>query len=230
MILRRLSLLVSVVSASILAASCSSDPPSAAPPASYIATAPVYVAIGANETVGDGSTRPLLDSWVQIFYRTALPDDTVFINVAARGATTADAARVQVPQATSLRPTIVTVWLGTQDLLKGVSPANFESALDQVLIGVGDARVTKVLVASIGDLASRVDVVNAAAAQFGTADAARSAIGAYELAIERVAARNGAKVVDVRASEGSAGAAPAGLNLDNAAHARVAAAFAAAAA
>ena len=229
MILRRLSLLGSVVAASIVAASCSGDPTPAAPPASYIVTAPVYVAIGANETIGDGSTRPLLDSWVQIFYRTALPDDTVFINVAVRGATAADAVRVQVPQATSLRPTIVTVWLGTQDLLKGVSPANFESAIDQVLTGVADPRVTKVLVASIGDLASRVDILNATAAQFGTADAARSAIDAYELAIERVAARNGAKVVDVRAAEASAGTAPAGLNLDDAAHARVAAAFAAAA-
>jgi lysophospholipase L1-like esterase len=165
---------------------------------------------------------------VQLFFRAALPDDTVFVNVAARGATTADAARVQVPRAASLRPSVVTVWLGTQDLLQGASAATFEAGLDQVVSGARSAGATQVLVASIGDLAARNDLVNASAGRFGSVDAVRTTIAEYELAIERVAVRNGAKVVDIGAAEASS-TAPIGLNPDDAAHARIAAAFAAAA-
>ena len=104
-----------------------------------------------------------------------------------------------------------------------------ESELGRIVAGVRDAGATKVLVASIGDLASRSELVAAAAIQFGTADAARAAIDAYASAIERVAARDGATVVDVRSAETSSGALPTGLNPDNAAHARIGAAFAAAA-
>lgn len=217
-----------VVVASAIAFGCSETPTPAVPPAAYSGPAPVYVAIGANETVGDGSTRPLLDSWAQRFYRATLSDDTVFVSVAARGATTADAVRIQVPLAKDLRPTIVTVWLGTQDLLNGVSAAAFESELEQVLAGVRDAGATKVLIASMGDLALRSELVSTAAKASGNADAVIAAIDAYELAIERVAAHSGATVVDVRSAEASAGPAPTGLNPDDAAHERIAAAFAAA--
>src|SRR5437667_5120333 len=57
---------------------CSSGHPATAPVHDSTGPPGTYVAIGASETVGVGSDVPLRDAWPQVFFRTALPRNTVF--------------------------------------------------------------------------------------------------------------------------------------------------------
>lgn len=107
-----------------------------------------YVAIGGSESIGAGSTDPLLDGWTQVFYRTALPQSTVFVNLSIPRSTTAEAITDQLPEALSLSPTIVTIWLNTTDLFSGVAPGSYGTLLYQLISRLRHAGVTEVLVAN----------------------------------------------------------------------------------
>jgi lysophospholipase L1-like esterase len=108
----------------------------------------VYVAVGASESAGVGATDPLRNAWTQVFYRTALPRSTVFVNMAISGSTVADALVAQVPNAVALSPNVVTVWLNVNDILHGVTPASYESDLTRLVTSLRRGGATKVLVAN----------------------------------------------------------------------------------
>jgi acyl-CoA thioesterase-1 len=92
-------------------------PPKAAPVASAPAgPAPVYVALGAAETVGVGSQRPLVDAWPQLFFR-KLPVNATFVNFAITGDTVDQAITDELPDAEAQHPTLATVWLNVDDVL-----------------------------------------------------------------------------------------------------------------
>jgi lysophospholipase L1-like esterase len=154
--------------------------PRAVPPADNSRPAPVYVALGGDETAGVGATHPLVGAWPQLFYRDGLPADAIFVNAGTRRATVADGLRDQLPLAVSLHPTIVTVWFGAEDLTEGVAPATFEGDLRRLVDGLRSSGVQKVL------LADTVD--------------------AYRDATARVASGSGATLVDVGAAAGTGAA------------------------
>lgn len=85
-------------------------------------TGPLYVAIGASETVGAGSSDPLRQSWPQVLFRAAFTRRATFVNLGVPGATVAEALEQEVPYAEELRPDVVTIWLNVNDLVTGVPP------------------------------------------------------------------------------------------------------------
>lgn len=113
-------------------ASCSGprSTPAPAPPAP--GSPGVYAAVGASETIGDGTTEPLRDAWPQLVFG-AMPASVSFVNLGFQGATTADAITREVPVAETLHPTVATVWLNVNDLINGVSAPDFEANLRTIL-------------------------------------------------------------------------------------------------
>lgn len=108
----------------------------------------VYVAIGASETLGVGSLEPAAQAWTSVFYRTALPPSALFYNLGEVGATTQQALKDELPVALGLHPDLVTVWLNADDLIHGVSAADYGAQLDRLLAALADAGAARLLVAN----------------------------------------------------------------------------------
>ncbi len=108
-----------------------------------------YVAVGASESVGLGAANPVRDAWPQVFYRSALPARATFVDLAISGDTVSDALGDQLPDAEALHPNLVTVWLNVNDLVAGISPAEYGRQLAQLLAGLQAAGATRVLVANV---------------------------------------------------------------------------------
>ena len=85
-------------------------------------------------------------------FRGALPRGTVFTNVGISGATVERALKDEVPQAVALKPTIVTVWLNVNDLLRLVQPPTYEAQLRDLLHQLRGGGTAKVFVANTPSL------------------------------------------------------------------------------
>jgi lysophospholipase L1-like esterase len=204
----------------------------------------VYVAIGSSETFGAGADNPFVEAWPRLLYRTAFDRDTVFVNASADGSTVADALEEQVPLARELDPTFVTVWLNLDDLAAGVPVATYERQLAELVRALRRGGRTEVFVAT-------VPPVDRVPAYVGRDDLPLSVtedgellvdpdpvdielppaqVAAYDEAIRRVAAAEGATVVELATAGATGAGAPGSLvtdmGLSTEAHARVAELFA----
>ncbi len=168
-----------------------------------------YVAVGSGETVGEGADVRLRDGWAQRFYRESLPRATQFVNVARPQLLASDAVSEALPEVLALSPTIVAVWLNTDDLLAGTEPETFGSALRQFLHGLRQSGRAQVLVANVAPLQA---VASAPTAEYNTV-------------IAEAADAEGAVLVNLA---GAAIASDDGRYPNSAGHAAVASAFGAA--
>ncbi len=170
----------------------------------------LYVAVGASESVGVGTEQPLRQAWTQVFFRSALPRQATFVNLGIPGATVAGALERQVPEALTLRPDLMTVWLNVNDLVGGVTPGEYEKDLGQLVRRLRRNGATRVLVANTPEL-DRLpaylrcqeglgSVGCGLGARLPAPDLLRAAVAAYNDAIARVASREGAVLVDLHAA------------------------------
>ncbi len=119
--------------------------------------------------VGDGASTSFVgrtafrDSWPQVFFRTALPRTATFFNLSTRFSTTGEAIERQVPQLPALKPKVVAIWLGIDDIGEGVSPQQYALDLQAVVLDAHSAGATIVLVANIPDEVTNAAQFNAAA-------------------------------------------------------------------
>jgi acyl-CoA thioesterase I len=228
--------LVAVV-AVLMAGACDVSRPEVLPPPEDTGPAPVYVSVGASETTGAGSDQPLRDGWPRILHRNALPPGSIHVNMGIPGATVAQAITEEVPATIEARPTLVTVWLNVNDLVRGVGVADYERQLETLVRQLRRGGVTRVLVANTPPLdhlpayqAGRILAEVPAPAEV------QALVTQYNEAIARVVQRTGALLVDLHASAMAARAAGTessliardGFHPSTAGHARVAQAFAAA--
>lgn len=194
-----------------------------------------YVAVGASDSLGVGADQPLVQSWPQVLLRGSLPVPTVFVDVARDGATVADAIEEQLPLALEQQPDLVTVSFGVNDLRAGVAPDRFEADLGSLVRGLRRGGATRVLLANVPPLDHLPAYRAEAGRTFPPPDEVGAAVAAYDEAVARVAAAEGAEPVDLFAagmaaradgSEASLVSAD-GFHPSTAGHARIAAAFAA---
>ncbi|HXM59172.1 MAG TPA: SGNH/GDSL hydrolase family protein [Candidatus Dormibacteraeota bacterium] len=201
----------------------------------------VYVAVGASETVGVGAQDPRSQAWPLVFYRTALPTTAVMYNVGIPGETTAAALTAELPAALSVQPTLATVWLNVDDLVAGVSVADYEARLGQLVHALRRGGAARVLVANTPYLDRLPLYVACQAGRPGCPFAGavpppatlNAMVDAYNGAIARVAQREGATLVDLHGSGEVPDAHPDYVGADGfhpsaAGHAAIAATFAAA--
>lgn len=198
-------------------AGCGAAPASAIPGSNVVippaGRAGVYAALGTSETAGTGLgdfALRLRFAWPQIFYNEALSRATTYYNFAVAGITTADAISRELQPALAVHPTVATVFFTIDDLVAGVSAADYEQNLDTIVHTLRQAGAT-VLIAT----APHIDGLPAYNACSGSRNAptscplgpgvvlppaaeADAAIDVYDAAIENVATRESAIIVDLR--------------------------------
>lgn len=172
---------------------------------------PVYVAVGASETTGIGAEVPLREAWPRVLYRTAMPQNTIFINVGIPGATVAQALREELGMALEQNPTVVTVWLNVNDIIAGVAASDYERDLGTLVHELRRGGSTRVLVANSPPLdrlpaylACRPDPPPAAppcrlGSDLPPPEVVNGLVEDFNAAAARVAEREGAHLVDLHA-------------------------------
>lgn len=198
--------------ATIVASACA---PEATHPVTQAASEPqvIYAAVGASETYGVGADDRYRQSWPQVFYNEALPASAVLYNFGIPGATTAQALRDEVPAALGVHPSVVTVWLNVNDLIQGVPAPTYAQQLDQLVHALRQNGHGRVLVANTPDIghlpAYRACLPDAPARGpacqipstfVPSPPAVAAAVDGYNAAIARVAAQEGATLVDLHLS------------------------------
>jgi len=199
----------------LLLAACGAETPAALHPAPTIgpAGAPeVYVALGASETVGAGlndQALQLRDAWPQLFYNEAMPRAATYYNLAVAGTSTAGALQSELPAALQLRPTVATVFFTVDDIVQGVSPQDYESNLDRIVhalrqdgravVLVGNAPHVSTLPAYRACLAGDASCPLGSGVTVPPPAQVDALVDAYDAAVARVVAREGAVLVDVAA-------------------------------
>ena len=195
----------------LLLAACTNSAPNShgGPPLPQPTGPPItYAAIGASETVGVGATDPTHDAWPQVFFRTALPQSTVFYNFGIPGANVDTALSDELPDALSVQPTLVTVWLNVNDLVAGESAAVYEGRLDQLVHALRRGGAARVLVANtpyLDHLPAYIECRGGTAPPGVTcpsptmpgSDVLNADVAAYNESIARVVQSQGAILVDL---------------------------------
>jgi len=199
----------------VLLAACGAETPAAlhpAPPISPAGKAEVFVALGASETVGvglDDQALRLRDTWPQLFFNEALPRAATYYNLAVPGISTGEALQQELPQALALHPTVASVLFTVDDLVQGVTPLDYEANLDRLVHALRQGGRAVVLVGNAPHIdrlpAYQACISGSALCPLGAGATVpppavvNAAIDAYDAAIRRVVAREGAVLVDVAA-------------------------------
>lgn len=121
-----------VAALALVVSACSGPRRSPAPAPAPPGPTGVYAAVGASETIGDGTAEPLREAWPQLVFG-AMPGSVSFVNLGFRGATTADAITRELPVAESVHPSVATVWLNVNDLIDGVNAPDYQAHLRTIL-------------------------------------------------------------------------------------------------
>jgi lysophospholipase L1-like esterase len=129
----------------VITTSAPTPSPSATPPPAR------YVAIGASDTVGVGSSDPRSGSWpARVAAR--LPAGTAYVNLGVSGSLASQASREQLPSAIELQPRLVTIWLAVNDLNASVVPPDYATALRSVIEPLVSRTSARVFVGNVPDL------------------------------------------------------------------------------
>jgi lysophospholipase L1-like esterase len=151
---------------------------------------PLYVAIGASESVGTGARNPASEGWVPQLHA-KMPRGTRLANLGIAGLNTHQAIEQTLPVAVDLRPTTVTVWLAVNDLVSGVPLESYRADLDLLLGTLRRETAARVYVANIPDLTLLPAFVGV------PPDELRMQVERWNAAIAENAAANGATLVDL---------------------------------
>jgi lysophospholipase L1-like esterase len=99
-----------------------------------------YLALGDSYTIGTGASDGA-QAWPSIIARRLGAELT---NPAVNGFTTEDLIRDELPLFARLRPELVTVLIGVNDLVQGRTPDAYRRSLVQIYEAIADARVVGV--------------------------------------------------------------------------------------
>lgn len=129
--------------AALLVAGCSYGQPRAISSSATTTPTPrvALVTLGSDAAAGVDVDDGLHDLWSQQLFATELPPQTVYANLATRGATAVEVLGNQVPPALDLLPTVAIVWV-TGDLDRGTPPAVYEADLTRVVERLQAAEAT----------------------------------------------------------------------------------------
>lgn len=178
--------LISLLLTPLISVSCARPTATAGNHASPL----VYVAVGDSTGVGLGA-RDGGGYVEQLFARIEQqrPGSTL-INLSAAGATTADAVNKQITKLDGTRATLVTICVGVNDLLRGYEAKQFAENYETLVAKLWQPG-RLIVVANLPDVAS-------APTMKGMADESlRSRLGQFNKAIEDIAGRHGASLVDL---------------------------------
>jgi hypothetical protein len=116
------------------------------------------LALGGSATEGDGVRDRLRNAWPYLVFHTAFPRSTILVNGALDDATLQHALTGQAPLAAQVKPDVVEVWLGADDVTARTPISLFRTEFGQLLALLQPSGARRVLVAdlptALGDIAS----------------------------------------------------------------------------
>jgi len=150
----------------------------------------VYLALGDSTGVGVGAAAGGYAARLHSRIESARPGSRL-VNLCATGAATADLLNMQVELAGAARPTLVTIGVGANDLIRGVSAEQFARNFEEVVLRLRRQTDAPVVIMNIPDLSL------APAVPAYMRDSSRRHILVFNARIAEVAARHGLPVVDL---------------------------------
>ena len=126
------------------------------------AKATTLVTIGGSATEGDGVPDRYRQAWPYLLFHEAFALSTSLVNAALDGATVANAPAEQVPVAREVKPDVVAVWLGADDLAGHTPVGQFAAGLRTVIEDLRAAGVHRILVADLPSAYGNVSPYDAA--------------------------------------------------------------------
>lgn len=169
------------------------------------ATSTRYVVVGASDAVGYGAANPDADAWPEALKRSALPPGATLVNLGIPGATVAVAVEQELPDALAAKAAVALVWLSVNDLVAQVPADTYERQLGGLVRALRAGGETRVLVGNTPPL-NRLPIYLACDADprcggaLPPASAITGAVDAFNAAIARVVAAEGAELVDLHAT------------------------------
>jgi len=107
------------------------------------------VTIGSSATEGDGVADRFREAWPYLLFDEAFPVSTSLVNAAVDGATVANAPVQQVPLVREVKPEVVAIWLGVDDLSEHTPTGQFSSGLRTLIADLRSDGVRRILIADI---------------------------------------------------------------------------------
>lgn len=112
----------------------------------------IYVAIGASDTFGVGTSDPYMENWPTDL-ADKLGQKVHLINLGIPGITLHDALNLELPVALDSHPAFVTIWLGVNDIANKVPISSYAQDLNTMLTRLEfQAPSAHILIANIPDL------------------------------------------------------------------------------
>lgn len=112
-----------------------------------------YVAIGASDTFGFGTSNPYNDNWPTDLLNMLGAGHIHLINVGIPGILIHQALTLELPIATDAHPDLVTIWLGVNDIVAKVPPSSYAPDLNSLLSRLRTAAPgARIAIANIPDL------------------------------------------------------------------------------
>lgn len=152
-----------------------------------------YVALGASDAVGVGSSEPGAQGYVPLIAE-RLPQGSHKLNLGVSGIRLHEALSQELPLALSTSPQLITIWLVANDFVGGVSYQSYISDLENLLQQLRTKTQARIVMANLPDL-TRLP-------SFSKETPARKAqtlqsIKQWDEGIARVATQNGVTLVDL---------------------------------
>jgi acyl-CoA thioesterase I len=153
-----------------------------------------YVALGDSYTIGTsaGAAERFPDQLVAALAKDPVPLELV-ANLGVNGYTTADLIRAELPRLAALRPHIVTLLIGVNDVVQGVPAATYEqnvaSILDALLSSLPAGRIVAVAIPDY--------TATPAGADYGDPDDQHDAIVTNNTVMARLTAARRIAFVDI---------------------------------
>ena len=153
-----------------------------------------YVALGDSYTIGTSVTPP--ERWPDQLVA-ALADDPVRLDLVAdlgvNGFTSADVISVELPALAGIRPDVVSLLVGVNDVIRGVPEAAYRERFDEILTVLAtQVPADRILVVTTPDY-----TVTPAGADYGEPAVQRAAIRRVNAIATQLAAGRGIAVADI---------------------------------
>ena len=149
-----------------------------------------YVALGDSYTIGTSVT--VADRWPDQLVA-QLPVLELVANLGVNGFTSRDLIEVELPQLAGLRPDVVTILIGVNDVVQGVPEATYRANVTRILDEVVDlVGANRVIVVTTPDY-----TVTSAGADYGDPAQQSAGIRANNAIISELAMARGIAVVDI---------------------------------
>ena len=153
-----------------------------------------YLALGDSFTIGTGVGPQRSFPAVLVGLWRARGIDVELTNPAVNGYTTDDLIEHELPLAGKVRPTLVTVLVGANDLVRGSDGTRYAAQLRRILDGLASAGVPA---AAINGLPQPDWSHAPAAARFGEPDDVRARIAAFNATMRDEVERAGGRYLDL---------------------------------